>query len=171
VLKAEVAGLVHKTEAGAVALGLSTRAQVRAAAQKMLALEPSELVLQRQVDGGDEWLVGAVRDPLYGVLVAVGAGGTRAELWRDTCQRLAPLSAADVEALLERPRLGQTLHGFRGAPPGDKDALAKLVRALAAAAMAHPEVAEVELNPVKVLPTGQGVMAVDIRVHLAHQAG
>jgi len=171
VLKAEVAGLVHKTEAGAVALGLTTRAQVRAAAQKMLGLEPSELILQRQVDGGDEWLVGAVRDPLYGVLVAVGAGGTRAELWRDTCQRLAPLSPSDVESLLEKPRLGQTLHGFRGAPPGDKDALAKLVRALAAAAQAHPEVAEVELNPVKVLPAGQGVVAVDIRVHLAHQAG
>jgi acetyl coenzyme A synthetase (ADP forming)-like protein len=170
VLKADVSGLVHKTEAGAVALGLTSSEQVGAAARKMLALEPAALVVQRQVEGGDEWLVGAVRDPHYGVLVAVGAGGTRAELWRDTCQRLAPLSGADVDALLDVPRLGQTLHGFRGAPPADRPALAKLVRALAAAALAHPEVAELELNPVKVLPEGQGAVAVDIRVHLAHLA-
>ncbi|MHB8874481.1 MAG: acetate--CoA ligase family protein [Myxococcaceae bacterium] len=171
VLKAEVDGLVHKTEAGAVALGLSNRAQVREAAQRMLSLEPRGLVVQQQISGGEEWLVGAVRDPHYGPLVAVGAGGTRAELWRDTCQRLAPLSSVDVEALLEQPRVGKTLHGFRGAPAGDRDALARLVRSLAAAACAHPDIAELELNPVKVQPVGKGAVAVDMRVHLARAQG
>ncbi len=166
VLKAEVEGVVHKTEAGAVALGLTSVEQVRAAAQRMAVLDPLAFVVQRQLEGGEEWLVGAVRDPLYGPLVAVGAGGARAELWRDTCQRLAPLAAADVEALLEGPRVGQTLHGFRGAPPLDRNALEHQVRALAAAACAHPELAELEMNPVRVQRQGHGAIAVDLRVHL-----
>lgn len=166
VLKAEVEGLVHKTEAGAVALHLDSGAAVREAASRMLELSPRRFLVQKEVEGGEEWLVGAIRDPSYGPLVTVGAGGTRAELWRDVHQRLAPLSATDVEALVSIPKVGRTLQPWRGRPAGDKDALTKLVRRLAAVASAHPELSELEINPVRVHPKGQGVVALDLRVHL-----
>jgi acetyl coenzyme A synthetase (ADP forming)-like protein len=167
VLKAEVPGLIHKSEAGAVAVGLREEDQVRAAAARMLGLGPTSLLVQRHLESGQEWLVGAVRHERYGPLIAAGAGGTRAELWRDVEQRLAPLSELDVEALLERPRVGQLLDGFRGAPAGDRDALARFVRLFARLASAHPELAEIEANPVLVLRPGEGVRAVDLRVRLA----
>ncbi|MFZ5469110.1 MAG: acetate--CoA ligase family protein [Myxococcota bacterium] len=167
VLKADAEGLLHKTEAGAVALSLTSPEAVRAAAEKMRPLEPRAFLVQRMLQDGDEWLVGAVRDRTYGPLVAVGAGGTWANLWKDTHLRVAPLSAADVEALLSRPRIGKTLHGFRSRPPSDADALARFVRTLASAACAHADVGEVEANPVLVFPAGRGVVALDFRVHLS----
>jgi acetate---CoA ligase (ADP-forming) len=97
----------------------------------------------------------------------VGAGGTDAELWRDVERRLAPLSAADVEALLARPRIGRVLSGWRGEPPLDRPALEKMVRAVGAAALAHPELAELEVNPALVLPLGSGAFAVDVRARLS----
>lgn len=166
VLKAERTGLVHKTEAGAVAVGLLDEAQLVAAAERMLTVKTDGFAVQRFVKGGEEWLVGALRDPVHGPLVTVGAGGTRTELARDVCQRLAPLSAEDVRCLMERPRMGQTLDGWRGAPKGDRGGLAAFIRALASLAVAHVEVEEIESNPVKVLAEGQGALAVDLRVRI-----
>jgi len=167
VLKADLPGVVHKTEAGAVVLGLRTGPEVGAAAERLLALRPAGFTVQRQVEGGEEWLVGAVRHPRYGPLMAVGAGGTRAELWRDIEQRLAPLSPADAEALVDHPRIATTLRGFRGSAPGDREALLVFVRRLASCVCAQPEIAEAEANPVRVLAPGEGVVAVDLRVRLS----
>lgn len=166
VLKAEAPGLLHKTESGAVQLDLRSEAQVVAAARRLLELAPTALVVQRQIGGGAEWLVGAVREPRYGPLVTVGAGGVRTELWRDVEARLAPLTDADVQALLDTPRFGRTLAGFRSAPPGDREALARFVRRLSECILAHGELAELEANPVLVLEPGQGAVAVDLRARL-----
>lgn len=166
VLKADIPGVVHKTEAGAVAVGLENAEAVRAAAERMSHLHPTALLVQKMISGGDEWLVGAVRDPTYGPLIAVGAGGTWANLWKDTHMRVAPLSQVDVQALLERPRIGATLQGWRGRPPADAKALGDFIRRMSIAACAHPEVLEIEANPVRVFGAGQGVLAVDLRVLL-----
>ncbi len=166
VLKADVPGLVHKTEAKAVMLGLGDAQAVRAAVSRLLRLEPVALVVQQEITDGEEWIVGAVRDPLYGALVTVGAGGTRTELIRDVHQRLAPLSERDLEALLETPRIGKTLRGWRKAAPGDAHALENFVRTLSQLACAHPELTELEVNPVRVRAAGQGALGLDLRVHL-----
>jgi acetate---CoA ligase (ADP-forming) len=166
VIKAVVPGLVHKTEHGAVAVGLRTPEMVRAAVERMMKLGPTGFVIQPHVDDGEEWLVGAVRDMRFGPLVAVGAGGVQAELRQDLHHRLAPLSARDIEALTDVPRIARTLHGWRGRPPGDVPALQRFVRQLAHAAMAHPEIGELEANPLRVRAPGRGAMALDVRIHL-----
>ncbi len=171
VLKAERPGLLHKTEAGAVAVGLADDAALEEAVAKMLTVPTHAFSVQRFVRGGEEWLVGAVRDPVHGPLVTVGAGGTRTELARDVCQRLAPLSEDDVSCLMEHPRVGKTLDGFRGAPKLDRGALAGVIRALSALALGHGEIEEVETNPVKVQPEGQGAVAVDLRVRIGAGPG
>jgi acetyl coenzyme A synthetase (ADP forming)-like protein len=170
VLKAERSDLVHKTEAGAVALGIESAAGVREAAGRLLALEPERILVQQQLTGGDEWLVGAIRDPDFGPLVTVGAGGTWTELWKDIEQRLGPLTQIDLEALLDRPRIGQSLAGWRGAKPRDRAALQCFVRQLAFAAMAHAEIEEIEANPVLVMQEGGGATAVDVRIRLTARA-
>ncbi len=167
VLKADVSGLVHKTEAKAVALRLSDAALVRKAAERMARLEPVAFLVQQEVTDGEEWLVGAVRDPSWGPLVTVGAGGIRTELIRDVHQRLAPLSARDLQALVETPRIGKTLRGWRRLPVGDEEALIHFVRTLANAACAHPEVSELEVNPVRVRAAGEGAVGLDLRIHLS----
>jgi len=166
VLKAEVRGMVHKSDIHAVALNIQGPAELRGAAARLLELEPEALVVQPHIDGGEEWLVGAVRHPLYGPLVTVGAGGVETELRRDLHNRLAPLSARDVEALIHTPRIGRTLQGWRGRPEGDAAALERLIRQISWCAFSHPEIGEIEANPVKVRPPGHGAVAVDLRVQL-----
>lgn len=166
VLKADREGLVHKTEAQAVIVGIKDEASLDAAVEQLLKVKTDGFVVQRFLTGGEEWLIGAVRDPVHGPLVTVGAGGVRTELVRDVCQRLAPLSDEDVTCLIERPRIGKTLAGFRGAPRLDRGALRAFIRAFSSLALGHADIEEVECNPVKVLPEGQGAVAVDLRVRL-----
>jgi acetyl coenzyme A synthetase (ADP forming)-like protein len=171
VLKALKADLLHKSRMGGVEVGLETVDALNAALDRLMALAPERLLVQREVDGGEEWLVGVIRDPDYGPLVTVGAGGTRAEIWRDVEQRLAPLAPADLDALLDRPRFGRTLEGVAGRPRGDRGALREVVGRLAGMACAHPEIAEMEINPLLVRSAGQGVSAVDVRVRLGASPG
>ncbi len=166
VLKGEIAGVVHKTEAGALALDLRDAAGVGRAVERLRRAGAKSIVVQKQIEGAQEWLAGMVRDPVYGPLVAVGAGGTRAELWRDVERRLAPLSAADVDALVTQPRVGRLLEGWRGQPPGDRAALQRIVRAIGGLACAHPGLVELEVNPVLVLAQGCGAFAVDVRARI-----
>ena len=79
---------------------------------------------------------------------------------------LAPLSERDLDALVNTPRLGRTLHGWRDTRPGDATALATIIRVIGHAACAHPEIGELEINPVKVRAQGHGAFGLDLRVHL-----
>jgi acyl-CoA synthetase (NDP forming) len=110
-------------------------------------------------------LVGAVQDPVFGPLVAVGPGGTFAELIGDASFRLAPLTDADAEELVQAGKVGRLLAGFRGAPPADTTAVADLLLRIGRLADDLPEVAELDLNPVIAGPGG--VVAVDARVRVA----
>ncbi len=170
VLKALRGDLLHKSQAGGVELGLANGAAVRAAVSRLAHLGPSGLLVQRQLTGGEEWLVGAVRDPDLGPLVTVGAGGTRTEIWKDVEQRLAPLSDADLDALVGLPRFARTLEGSSGRPAGDRAALRDFVRRLAYAADALSELEEIESNPLLVFPEGLGAAAVDVRIRIGRSA-
>lgn len=169
VLKAAVPGL-HKTDVGAVELGLSGPLEVRRAAQRMgrrlrrRGIAPEGYMVQRQVPDAVEMLVGVTRDPLLGPLAACGAGGTLIELINDVAVRLAPLTDVEVSEMVASLSAHRLLEGYRGRPAADIAAFEDLVGRVAALAAAHPEVVEVDCNPVMVSPSGAVVVDARVRV-------
>ncbi len=182
-LKAVAPGLVHKTEAGAVRLGLRGRDQVADAAAEMEARLSSAAVeadagvpdgptvgrvrflIQQMVPRGIEMIVGIVHDPQFGPVVACGAGGALVELLRDVSIRLAPLAPADATAMLHALKSYPLLTGYRGQPPADVPALEDLVLRVSALAEDLPQIVELDCNPVVALP--HGAIVVDARVRIA----
>jgi acetyl coenzyme A synthetase (ADP forming)-like protein len=168
-LKAMAPGLVHKSDAGAVAVGLRP-GQVERAAEKMTravekaGFEPDGFHVQAMAPQGVELIVGVVQDPAFGPLIAAGAGGTSTELLGDVQARLTPLTDLDAHEMLRSLRLFPLLDGYRGAPACDIAALEELLLRVSALVEAHPEVVEMDLNPVIVLT--DGVLAIDARVRL-----
>jgi acetate---CoA ligase (ADP-forming) len=171
-VKAVAPGLIHKTEAGAVRLGLAGAERVRAAAAAMAdgvaaaGHQVERFLVQRMVPAGVEMLVGVVHDPSFGPVVACGAGGTAVELLRDVQVRITPLTDADASAMVRSLVTFPLLDGYRGAPPTDVPALEDLLLRVGALVEAHPEVAELDLNPVMVRPRGEGAVVVDARVRV-----
>jgi acetyl-CoA synthetase len=150
-------GLAHKSESGAVRIGLADAAAVSAALAEMPAAD-RYLVEATVRDVVAEVLVAVRRDPPIGWLVSLGFGGVMTEVWSDVTHLLAPCTADDVRAALARLRSHPLLTGYRGRPAADVDALASLVVTLTEAVVGT-DVVEVELNPVLV---GQrGAVAVD----------
>jgi acetate---CoA ligase (ADP-forming) len=169
-LKAVSPGLLHKTEAGAVRLNLQGRQAVtRAAADLTRALAasghpPESFLLQRMTTGVAELLVGVVHDPTFGPVVACGAGGTSAELLGDVAVRLAPLTDRDAGELLRSLKTYPLLDGWRGAPEADHAALEDLLLRIGLLADNHPEIAELDCNPVIAGPNGAVIVDVRVRV-------
>ncbi|MFM9368625.1 acetate--CoA ligase family protein [Streptomyces sp. Da 82-17] len=150
-------GLAHKTEAGGVVLGIADEAGLRTAFTRMRAGTGAvRYAVEAMVSPsyGVELIVGVRRDPAFGPVVMVGIGGTRAELDADTAVALAPLTVERARALLLSLRHAPLLTGWRGAPPVDLDAAAEAVCAVARAGADHPELAELEVNPLLVHPGG-----------------
>jgi acetate---CoA ligase (ADP-forming) len=160
VLKTAAAG-AHKTESGGVALDLRDERAVREAAKRIGA----PFLVQPLVRGGVELLVGAVEDPLFGPLVALGPGGTLAELIGSAAFRLAPLTDADAEELVAGDKVARLLGGFRGAPAADMRSVTDLLLRVGRLVDDVPELAELDLNPVIAGPGG--CVAVDARVRVA----
>jgi acyl-CoA synthetase (NDP forming) len=160
VVKTAAAG-AHKTEHGGVALDLRDVAAVDEAVARI----GLPVLLQPFLRGGVEILVGAVQDPVFGPLVALGPGGTLAELIGDAGFRLAPLTDVDADELVREGKAGVLLAGFRGTPPADSSAVADILLRVARLADDLPEVAELDLNPVIARP--DGCVVVDARVRVA----
>ena len=165
--------LVHKTEAGAVRVGLSGRSPTARAAQEMgaaveqLGYRVEGFLVQRQVPDGVEMLVGVVNDPLFGPVVACGAGGVAAELLQDVEVRLTPLTDRDASEMLRELRTFPLLEGYRGAPPANIPALEELILRVNALVDAHPELVEMDCNPVMATPGGAVIVDARIRVQPA----
>ena len=176
-IKAVSADLPHKTEAGAVRLGLASAAAVSAAVAEMQAavarykpgLAVERLLVERMAAKPvAELMVGLRRDADFGLLCVLGAGGVEVELERDVATLLLPSSEAAILDALKGLRVGKRLAGFRGRPAGDVQAFAAMVSALATLMLAPgSDLAEIEINPVFVLPVGEGVVAVDALVSRA----
>ncbi len=165
VLKAT--GSLHKSDGGGVVLGLADRDQVRVAYADLVArLDPPSVSVEAMADltAGVELIVGAVRDPRFGPLVMVGLGGVLTEVLDDTVCALAPVSAQAARRLVGSLRGAPLLRGARGRSPVDLEALAGVVALVSRLAAAHPELVELELNPVLAGPSG--VLALDARVVL-----
>jgi acyl-CoA synthetase (NDP forming)/GNAT superfamily N-acetyltransferase len=167
VLKAEAAGVVHKTEAGAVKLGLHGEAEVRAAYQELAATFGARLtgvLVEPMLSGGVEVLVGVVQEPVFGPLVVFGLGGVATDVLGDHAARLTPLTDADADDLIRGVHAAPLLFGHRGTPPVDTGALADVLLRISRLASDLPEVAELDLNPV--IATAGGAQAADARIRV-----
>ncbi len=169
VLKVCAADLLHKTEAGAVALNLRDEAAVRAAYRRILegarrhspGLEVDGVLVSPMADDGVEVIVGARRDPVFGPVVLVGSGGIYTEVLRDAAIGVLPLAEGEAAELIRSLRVHPLLAGARGKPPADVDALAACVEGVAKLMLEHPEVSEIEINPMRVLERGRGAVPLD----------
>jgi len=168
VLKADVPGVLHKTEAGAVHLGLRTETDVRRAYRMLTAKFGRRLrhvLVQPMVTGGTEVIIGVAQEPVFGPLVVFGLGGVATDVLADRAARLAPLTDTDADELIRSVRSAPLLTGYRGRPPADLTALQDLLLRVSRLADDLPELAELDLNPVICSP--QGVATVDARIRLA----
>ncbi|AOR36572.1 CoA-binding protein [Streptomyces fodineus] len=160
--------LLHKSDAGGVALGLAGPDELRTAFREMHARlgAPSYSVeAMADLTDGVELIVGVNRDPRFGPVAMVGLGGVLAEALHDVAFTLAPVTAERALHLLRGLRTAALLDGARGRPPVDVAAAAAAVETITAFAAAHPEIAEIEVNPLLVRP--HGVLALDSRAVLA----
>jgi acyl-CoA synthetase (NDP forming) len=170
--------IVHKTEVGGVHLNLPDAGAVRAAVAAIQArvTERGEadsldgVLVQKMAPKGIEVVVGVTNDPLFGPVVAFGLGGVMVEILKDVTFRVTPLTDRDAHEMIQSIRGRKLLEGFRGLPPGDVPALEELLLRVAKLAEEVPEVSELDLNPVFVLPPGQGCAIADVRL-LVRPAG
>jgi acyl-CoA synthetase (NDP forming) len=169
--------LAHKTEAGAVALNLTTRTAVDAAIARMSAAvaryqpgsKAERFLIEKQVTNAvAEMIIGVKRDPAFGLVLVVGAGGILVEMVQDAASLLLPTDRADVERAIRGLKVTKLLAGYRGKPAADIDAVVDAVLAVAGFAEAHRDrLVELDVNPLLVLPEGQGAVAVDALIVIA----
>jgi len=168
----KIAAGLHKSDVGGIRLGVTTP---KAAADAVLAIRADmgpagmaeladEIQVQEQVNAGQEMIVGVNRDPLLGPLVMVGLGGKLVQLLGDVALRVAPLTDRDVEDMVQSLKSYRLLTGYRGTPPLDYGALCQVVTKVSAIAVNHPEISEMDINPLFVLE--KGAVAADVRVRL-----
>ncbi|WP_169799204.1 bifunctional acetate--CoA ligase family protein/GNAT family N-acetyltransferase [Nocardioides jensenii] len=159
--------VVHKTDRGLVRVGLtSTTAVMTAVREFEVELgHPGASVLVQPMGSGVEMVVGVVRDPGFGPLVMVGAGGVATDLWADRAFLLPPVTTGDAARALKSLRIWPMLNGFRGGLPADVAALETVIVRLGQLAEDVPQVAEIDLNPVLAGPNGCAL--VDVKVRLA----
>jgi acyl-CoA synthetase (NDP forming) len=171
VMKASGAQIAHKTELGLVKIGLTSASQVRDAYRELTDIARYEgisldgVLVCQMVERGVEMVVGVTHDQLFGPTVTVGLGGVLVEVLRDAVVRVPPFGDDQARAMLGELRGRALLDGVRGAPPADIDALVEVVlRVQRMALELGDDIAELDINPLMVLPRGQGAVALDALV-------
>jgi acetyltransferase len=165
-IKLIAAEVIHKTESGAVVLGIKNTEQAQAEGQKLLTktLGRGHLLIQEMVQG-TEVLIGARTDPQYGPFLIVGLGGIFVEVLKDVAVRLLPIDAREAREMLKELRGYKVLDGVRGQKARDVDALVKAMVGLSEIFAAHRNhLSDMEINPIMVREQGQGAVAVDVRL-------
>lgn len=173
VLKVASPDISHKTDVGGVLLNLADEHSIRGGFQTIIdqareSRPDSDIqgvYVQKMVPSGQEVIVGTVRDPQFGPVVMFGSGGTEVEGLQDIAFGLAPLTRPEIEAILEDTWAGRKLGGYRNLVPADRPAVEEVLIRLAQLAHDFPQLNEIEINPLRVLPDGQGAVAVDVRIH------
>jgi acetyl coenzyme A synthetase (ADP forming)-like protein len=166
-LKALGPKLLHKTERRAVTLHIMDEVGVRAAYRDFatrLGADMTAVLVQQMVPHGVEMIVGAVQDPVFGPLIACGTGGILVDVLADTSFRLHPLSASDAAEMVGELRGSRLLRGHRRSEPADEGALRDVLLRLSRLVSAAPEIQELDLNPVIVLPSGACVADARVRI-------
>lgn len=175
-LKAIGPKILHKTEVGAVQLDLSGSADVTGAARRMQqaieaqGMELEGFVVQSMIADGVEMLVGVFHDRLFGPVVACGAGGTAVELVKDVSVRISPLTDLDASEMVRSLATFPLLDGYRGASKADVGALEDMLLRVSTLVENHPEVAEMDCNPVMVLEHEAVIVDARLRVEAAPPA-
>jgi acetyl coenzyme A synthetase (ADP forming)-like protein len=166
--------VTHKSDVGGVVLGVDSGDKVKQAFNDIRARlkndgrqnEMQGVIVQKMVNEGLEAIVGVTQDPSFGPLIMFGSGGVYAELMKDVVLRLHPISDLDAEEMINSIRLSSLFKGFRGSPPADIGAIQDLLLRLSAMVEDIPHIAELDFNPVKVMPQGEGYCIVDARIML-----
>ena len=172
VIKLASSTITHKTDVGGVQLNIKSESEVIQAFDEIKTRltqigrihEMDGVMIQKMVTEGIETIVGVSNDPSFGHLIMFGMGGVNAELLNDVAFRLNPLTELDVQELIGSVKMSKLFDGYRGMPPSDKPALKDLLLRLSTMVEHNPQIAELDFNPVKVLPAGQGYWVVDARI-------
>ena len=163
--------IIHKSDVGGVHLNLRTPEAVQQAVDGMRALSDRFLVEAMAPRPVAELIVGLTRDPQFGLVLLIGAGGVLTELLQDHATLLFPVHRVEVEQALASLKIAPLLNGYRGNPPADKSAIVDAVMGVARFAEEHAaDVVELDLNPVFALPKGEGVLAVDASIRMMRVA-
>ena len=172
VVKIASPNILHKSDVGGVMLNINDVLSLqRAYAQMMERIKSAKpearidgVHLQRQIPEGQEVIIGMVRDAQFGALMMFGSGGIEVEGLKDVAFALAPLNQAEAREMIRKTWAGRKLKGFRSIPPVDEESVIDVLIKLSLLAYEHPEVEEIEINPLRVL--SKGAVAVDVRVKL-----
>ncbi len=172
VLKVDAPQITHKTEVGGVVVGISSEAEVRQAFEKIVAAAAAQrpdaevlgVTVQKMCSaaGGVELIVGAKRDPVFGAVMLVGAGGITAEVLRDHALELPPLNERLALRMLQSLRTWPLLQAYRGRPAVDLDRLIQTLIRISHLIAEHPAIAELDVNPL--LATAEDAVALDARI-------
>lgn len=175
VMKISGPQILHKTDVGGVKLNLKTEDEVREAFTQMIAavrgrlgaeIEIWGVLIQKMLDPGKEIILGVTRDPIFGPLLMFGLGGIYTEALRDVAFRLAPIRENVAAEMLKSIRSHRLLEGVRGEPPSDLPAIAECLMRLSQLVTEHPQVQELDINPLIVYARGKGAVSADARIIL-----
>jgi acetyl coenzyme A synthetase (ADP forming)-like protein len=164
----------HKSDIGGVVLNLTSPQAVAIAFEEIIAnarklqpiTDPLGVSIQPMFLSGQDVIVGAIQDPQFGPLVMFGSGGVEVEGLKDVAFALAPLTPEEASHMLDETWAGRKLRGYRNIPPGDRQAVIDALLCLGQIAHDFPALAEIEINPLRVLAEKQGVLALDVRASL-----
>jgi acetyl coenzyme A synthetase (ADP forming)-like protein len=173
-VKLDSSTITHKSDVGGVVLDLNSRDEVRQAFSDIKAKlgkigrqdEMQGVVVQKMVKEGIEAIVGVTQDPAFGPLIMFGLGGVYAELMKDVVLKLHPITDLDAKEMISSIKMSKLFEGFRGSPQADTGAIQDLLLRLSAMVEDIPQIAELDFNPVKVMPEGKGYWIVDARIIL-----
>ena len=172
VMKIASPDILHKSDIGGVLLNIKSETEAQSGyttlIQRAMKAMPNARIegvhVQRQIPEGQEVIIGAVRDPLFGALMMFGSGGIEVEGLKDVAFALAPLNQAEAREIIRKTWAGRKLKGFRSINPVDEESVVDVLIKLSYLAYEHPEVEEIEINPLRVLR--KGAVAVDVRMKI-----
>jgi acetyltransferase len=173
-VKLESPTITHKTDVGGVMLNVNSEAEVEKAfnaiRRKLEKLgrekEMTGVTIQQMVKDGIETIVGVTQDPSFGPLMMFGSGGIYAELIKDVTMKIHPITDLDAAEMIGAVKMARLFEGYRGSKPSDVPALQNLLLRVSAMVEDIPEIAELDLNPVNVMPKGKGYRVIDARIML-----
>jgi acetyltransferase len=170
VMKIASPDILHKSDIDGILMDVTGESEVRNGYAQLInmakANRPDAKIegvhLQRQIPAGQEVILGAVQDPQFGPLIMFGSGGVEVEGLKDVAFALGPLTQAEAESLVRKTWAGRKLDGYRNIPPAYKSAVIDALVKLSHLANEHPEISEVEINPMRVF--SKGGVAIDVRM-------
>jgi len=162
-LKISAPHILHKTEAGGVELNITDS---RALKKAFLRMSSDKYILQKMAPHGVEMIIGARHDREFGHVVVLGLGGIFVEIMKDTTIRVVPLNKQMAAEMIDGLKGASMLRGYRGKPPADIDNLKDMLMKISQLLVEHPEIADIDINPVVVLEQRQGCLIVDAKIRI-----